>query len=84
MFGLKHDNAVVFLGHRTVYFLGGLFAAKESLELVLQKLNMPERKAPLLSVTDKISKGLAVLRQMVDQISTMDVEFAVTRPSWSS
>ncbi|CAK8988157.1 unnamed protein product, partial [Durusdinium trenchii] len=78
-FGMKRCHALTFAGHRAVYVLGGLQAAKETLESLLSKLNEPPTKNAIAKVANDMSKGLAVLRQMVKQISSMDLEFVETR-----
>lgn len=86
LFG-NFDNTMYFLRHRSLYAMGGIQAARDELHAFLKAHggdkgeSTPDALLPdLLQV---LSSGLALIRQIVEQISSRDVEFAEDR-TWGS
>lgn len=78
------SNLLHFIPHRTIYFLGGVQAAKDELVRVEEKdSGTSECKVKLERVIRVMTDGLAILRQIVSQISSYDVEFIEENP-WVS
>ena len=86
LFG-NFDSAMYFLRHRSLYVMGGIQAARDELTAFLKAhgkdTETSTSHALLQELLQVLSSGLALIRQIVEQISSRDVEFAEDRP-WGS
>lgn len=80
LFG-NFENAMYFRRHRSLYAMGGIQAARDELHAFLKAHGGAEET--LQKLLQVLSSGLALIRQIVEQISSRDVEFAEDR-TWGS